>query len=108
MAGQASDTYYVRLSLMNPKPGSDEVVSRIMDDMLRFYTTQDGFVRGYKLVSGDPQGRIGRLSVWRSEHDCDIAAQSQHILAIRSELNQMIDEESHVERSYTAYQPPAG
>jgi hypothetical protein len=87
---------------MNPKAGNDELVSRIMDDMLRFYRTQDGFVRGYKLTSGDPQGRIGRLSVWNSEHECDVAAQSQHILAIRSELNQMIDEGSHIERSYSA------
>jgi quinol monooxygenase YgiN len=98
------ESYYVRLSLMNPKPGREEVVSRIMDDMLRFYKSRDGYVRGYKLTSGDPQGRAGRLSVWRSEHDCDQAAQTQHILAIRSELNQMIEEDSHVERSYTAYE----
>jgi hypothetical protein len=104
---EAAPTYYVRLSLMNPKTGNDEVVSRIMDDMLKFYRSQQGFVRGYKLLSGDPQGRVGRLSVWNSEHDCDMAAQSQHILSIRSELNQMIDEGSHIERSYTAFDSDA-
>ncbi|MEX0786810.1 MAG: hypothetical protein WD939_09250 [Dehalococcoidia bacterium] len=98
-------TFYVRLSLMNPNPGEDEKVSELLDDMLAYLPGCDGYVRGYKLTSGDPQGRIGRLGVWRSEEDADRAANTQHVLSVRSELLLHIEEDSHIERSYTAYDP---
>ncbi len=97
--------FYVRLSLMNPKPGQEEKAAQMMDDMLQFYPTQPGYVRGYKLLSGDPQGRVGRATVWRSHEDADHAANTQHILSLRSELILIIDEDSHVERHYTAFDP---
>ena len=100
----ADATFYVRLSLMHPKPGEDERVSRLMDDLLEFLATQPGYVRGYKLSGKphDPQGRVGRLTVWSSEADANHAATTQHDLSVRSELMQLIEEGSHVERSYTA------
>ena len=97
--------FYVRLSLMNPKPGEDDRVSALQDGLLSWLPGQPGYVRGYKLISGDPQGRIGRLGVWRSEHDADTAAQSAHVLSVRSELMGLIEEDSHIERSYTAFDP---
>ena len=97
--------FYVRLSLMNPRPGEDERVSQIQDDLLDFFSSQPGYVRGYKVLSGDPQGRCGRLTVWKSEHEADNAANTQHVLAVRSRLLQLIEEDSHVERSYTAFDP---
>ena len=103
----ADATFYVRLSLMHPRPGRDERVSQITDDLLEFLATQPGYVRGYKLSGElhDPQGRVGRLTVWSSEADANRAATSQHDLAARSELLQLIEEGSHVERSYTAFDP---
>jgi quinol monooxygenase YgiN len=101
----AEATFYVRLSLMNPKPGNERRVSELIDKIIEYLPSQPGYIRGYKLVSGDPQGRIGRIAVYRSEQDADNAAQTQHILSIRSELLQLVEEGSHVERSYTAYDP---
>jgi hypothetical protein len=101
----AEATFYVRLSLMDPKPGQEELVSGVMDHLLEFFATQPGHVRGYKLLSGDPQGRYGRLTVWKSEQDADNTANTQHVLAVRSELLLLIEEGSHVERSYTAFDP---
>ena len=103
----AEATFYVRLSLMHPKPGQEERVSQILDDLLSFLPTQPGYVRGYKL-SGEPhnpQGRVGRLVVWLSEADANRAATTQHDLSVRSELMQLIEEDSHAERSYTAFDP---
>lgn len=97
-------TFYVRLSLMIPKPGHEGRVSEIMEDLLAFLRTQPGHVRGYKLVRTYPYAGIGRLTVWQSEQDADNAAQTAHVLAVRSELLQ-ITEEDHVERAYTAYDP---
>ncbi len=101
----ADATFYVRLSLMNPKAGKDDLVSGIMDHLLEFFATQPGYVRGYALLSGDPQGRCGRLTVWNSEQEADHAANTQHVLSVRSELLLLIEEDSHVERSYTAFDP---
>lgn len=101
----ADATFYVRLSFVNPKPGQDELVSGVMDHLLEFFSTQPGYVRGYKLLSGDPEGRCGRLTVWKSEQDADHTANNQHVLSVRSELLQLIEEDSHVERSYTAFDP---
>ncbi len=98
-------TFYVRLSLMNPKAGEVEKVSSIMDDLLAHFSDRPGFVRGYKLLSGDPEDRCGRLTVWKSEREADHAATSQHVLSTRSELMLVVEEDSHVERSFTAYDP---
>jgi hypothetical protein len=38
-------------------------------------------------------------------HDADQAAQSQHVLSLRSELLLLIEEGSHVEHSYEAFDP---
>lgn len=101
----AEATFYLRLSFMNPKPGKEKLASGIMDHLLEFFTTQPGYVRGYALLSGDPQRRVGRITMWKSEEDADRAANTQHVLAVRSELIQLIEEDSHVERSYTAFDP---
>jgi len=98
-------TFYVRLSLMNPKPGKDELVSALMDNLLEYFTTQPGYAHGYSLVSGDPQGRVGRVTLWDSEEAADHAANTQHVLSVRSEIMGLIDEESHIERSYMAFDP---
>ena len=101
----AEATVYIRASLMMPKPGNEERVSQLMDDMLGFLASQPGYVRGYRILSGDPEGRLGRIAVYKSEHDADHAAQTDHVLAVRSELMQLIEENSHTEVSYTAFDP---
>ena len=101
----ADATFYVRLSLVTAKPGEEERVSQMMDGLLEFLATQPGYVRGYKLIRTYPDPRTGRITVWKSEQDADHAAQTQHILSVRSELMQLVEEDFHIERSYTAYDP---
>lgn len=97
--------FYVRISFMTPKDAFAQRVIEINEDLLAFFTGQPGFVRGYWLASHEPKGEIGRVTVWRSEADADRAATTQHVLAVRSELLRLIEEDSHVERSFTAYDP---
>ena len=98
-------TFYIRISLMNAKPGSEELVAGLMDNLLKSFIDETGYVRGYALLDGDPQGRIGRITVWQSEKDADHAANTQHVLTVRAEIIQRIEQDSHVERSYTAIDP---
>ncbi len=101
----ADATFYIRLSLMNPKPGEEKLVAGLMDNLLDYFTKQPGYVRGYALLDGDPQGRVGRITLWESEEQADHAANTQHVLTVRSEIMLRIEENSHIERSYTALDP---
>lgn len=105
----ADATFYIRLSLMSAKPGYADRVSEIQDELLTLLLGKPGYVRGYKLTSGDPHGRIGRLGVWKSEADAEAMASTARVLALRSEMLQLVEEDSHAEHSYTALdpQPPA-
>ena len=80
----ASATFYVRLSLMNPKSGEEKLVAGLMDDLLEFYAAQPGYERGYALLEGDPQGRVGRITLWESEERPEHAANTQHVLTVRA------------------------
>lgn len=101
----AEATFYVRLSLMNPKRDKEQLVAGLMDNLLEFFSEQPGYVRGYALIGGDPQGRVGRITMWKSESEADHAANTQHVLTVRSEIMLLIEDDSHVERSYTALDP---
>ncbi len=98
-------TFYVRLSLMKPKPGAEKLVAGLMDNLLEFFADQPGYERGYALLEGDRHGRVGRITLWESEEQADLAANTQHVLTVRAEIMQRIEEDSHVERSYTALDP---
>jgi hypothetical protein len=98
-------TLYVRLSLMTPKPGQGRIVAGMMDNLLEFFTDRDGYERGYALLESDLGGRVGRITLWQSEEQADHAANTQHVLTVRAEIMQRIEEDSHVERSYTALDP---
>ncbi|MEX2159602.1 MAG: hypothetical protein WEB04_09400 [Dehalococcoidia bacterium] len=96
--------FYVRLSLMTPREGMQEQVLAMHRTLVEGLASQPGFVRGY-VITGDRWGRVGHLNVYTSEHEADHAAQTQHILSLRSEMLMLIVEESHIERSYEVYDP---
>lgn len=98
-------TACIRLSLMHPKKGELEHVLRLQREIVRWLQGKPGYLGGYVIVGGDPQGRVGHVSIYASEHDADQAAQSDHVLAIRSELLLIIEEGSHVEHSYLGVDP---
>ncbi len=98
---------YVRISLMKAKPGHSDDVAQIMEHLLAYYRGQTGYIDGYLLRASDEAGDIGRVTVWRSERDADATAQTPHVLSARADLIPLIEEESHVERSFDAAQPSA-
>jgi hypothetical protein len=107
---EADNVVYVRLSLATPKAGHEEDVARMDDDLMRFFASQPGYLNGYRITGGDAiAGRIGRLSLWRSDRDADAAAQTDHVLSIRSEILLLIADERHIEYSWTAqtFEPTA-
>jgi quinol monooxygenase YgiN len=94
---------YVRLSLARPRPGHEEQVAKMDDELMRSFAAQPGYLHGYRITGGDSVGgRIGRLTLWRSDQDADRAAQTTHILAVRSELLLLIEDQQHIEDSWVA------
>lgn len=102
MANGAEQLLYVRLSLAQAKPGNEAAVAKIEDDLMAFFAKQPGYVRGYQITGGDSAGRVGRLTLWESDHHADQAAQTPHVLAQRSELLLLIEDDVHVEDSWAA------
>lgn len=93
---------YIRLSLMNAKSGREAEVAALMDQLVTHYKQQDGFIDGYKLKGADETGDIGRVTIWKSEEAADLVAQSNHVLALRSDLMPLLEDGSHHERSFWA------
>ena len=97
---------YVRLSLVEAKEGHEAEVTKIEDDLMAFFTKQPGYIHGYQILGGDSMGRVGRLTLWESDHAADHAAQTPHVLAQRSELLLLIEGDVHVEDSWIAREMP--
>jgi quinol monooxygenase YgiN len=98
-----NNVVYVRLSLALAKPGHEAEVDRLENDLMAFFAKQPGYIHGYRITHDNAEtGRIGRLTVWRDEQAADNAAQTDHVLAVRSELQMLIEEEQHAERSWVA------
>ncbi|HEY8489908.1 MAG TPA: antibiotic biosynthesis monooxygenase [Dehalococcoidia bacterium] len=94
---------YIRVSLMRPQVGREEEVERLLTDLLRFFQGQKGFIAGWRVSALDRSGEVGRITVWESEEDADHAANQQHVMAVRSELNLLLEEDAeHVERAFAA------
>lgn len=89
---------YVRVSLMQPKSGRQAEVTRLLGELADYFAQQPGFIEGYKLVSKD--GLVGRVTVWDAEVAADQAAQTTHVLAVRSRLGADIEEGSHEEHAF--------
>ena len=104
----AGATFYVGLSLMKPMPGEEKLVAGLMDNLLEFFAGRPGYERGYALLEGEAQGRVGRITLWESKEQADHAANTRHVLAVRAEIMQRIEEDSHVERSFIALDPALG
>lgn len=91
---------YVRLSIMKPLPGSESELQAAHKDLLKFFSQQPGFVDGYILRAQDGSGEVGRVGIWESESHADQAANSDHVLSVRSELMRLVSEDN--ERSFLA------
>jgi quinol monooxygenase YgiN len=88
---------YIRVSLMQPKDGRADEVRSLLEDLANYFKIQPGFIEGYSLHS---PALIGRVTVWDSDSAADAAAQSDHVLAVRSQLNADVIAGSHEEHAF--------
>lgn len=96
---------FVRVSHMQPKDGQEDHLTEVLKKLSAFYREQPGYQGGYLLApypqaTGDAR-RFGRVGIWESQHAAEEAAQHEHALALRAELNRTVDEDSHYEYSFS-------
>ena len=91
---------YIRISLMEPKAGQEQRVIELLDEMIRFYEEQPGYLEGYRLQPVDRARHVGRFGVWESDEVAHHAAQHERDMALMSQLRMFIEEDSHEEFSF--------
>jgi hypothetical protein len=91
--------FYIRISLMMPQTGTRAEVRRLNQEIAAFNQTLDGCRDSFAIAAADNSGELGRLSVWNSKEAAEKAANQQHHMSLRSQLNLAI-QEGHTERSF--------
>lgn len=91
---------YIRISIIRPLHGQEAAAQTLITQLTDYYGRQPGNLASYRLDHDDGSNRYGRLSIWRNEEDAERAAVSEHNLALRSQMNLVIEPESHEELSF--------
>lgn len=89
---------------MRARAGEEARVRGLLDDLVAYYSKQPGFISGYRLESTTEDGTFGRIGVWERAEDAERAAQTDHDLALRSQLNMSVSE--HAEHAYNGTETP--
>ena len=75
---------YVRLTLLEPRPGAEDELRRLLLELDASLAEAPGLL--LSLVVSQASGRLGRISLWLSKEEANREATSQRILALRSRL----------------------
>lgn len=92
---------YIRLSIVHPHRGEHDRVERIMRQLVEAAAAIEGCESSLLLKPHDESGDIARIAIYGEEAAADRAANSQHFLALRSELHLHIDA-NHTERGFSS------
>jgi quinol monooxygenase YgiN len=92
---------YVRISVFIPKPHEREQAEQLLHELAEFHGTQPGHWATFRIESRDDSARIGRITIWNDEGAANAAARSSHDQSLRSRLNWLVLEDTHVEQSFS-------
>ena len=91
---------YIRISLIRPQHGHEAALKTVSEQLTEYYGSQPGNLASYRLEHADGSNRFGRITIWQNEADATRAAGTEHDLALRSQLNLVVEPESHEELSF--------
>jgi quinol monooxygenase YgiN len=90
---------YIRLSIIRPRKGEEARVEDLMRQLSDAVAKTEGCSESYVLKPHDGSGDIARIAIYENEDDAERAANTSHIMALRSELH-LLSEPGHVERAF--------
>ncbi len=91
---------YIRVSTMTALAGREEEASRVNQELVDFYRTQEGCLSSHFVNAADRSGEQGRISFWISERAANEAATQERSLQLRSSLH-LVVRRGHQDRSFT-------
>lgn len=89
----------LRLSIFVPMPGQRAEVERLLDRLEQSLENQPGYIMGGRFAAADRPEEVGRLGVWEAHEQADRAAIDDDVIAIRSQIHQIV-QPGHLERLY--------
>ena len=98
---------YIRIALMVPAHGHEREAREVLYQVANHCNGQPGYLGAYVLQPHEPTGMIGRVTLWEDEVSADAVAQSARMLALRSELDRLVGEHTHLEFGFMAERAPA-
>lgn len=89
----------LRLSIVVPLPGRRAEVERLLDHLEEFLSKHPGYIMGGRFAAADVPEEVGRIGIWHAHADADHAATDDDVIAVRSQIHQLI-QPGHLERLY--------
>ena len=90
---------YIRISIVTPRRGEEQATEEVMRKLDAAVSSAPGCLQSYVLKPHDNSGEIARLTIYENEDAAEAAANSAHILSLRSEIN-ILSDGKHVERAF--------
>ncbi|MCK9517947.1 MAG: antibiotic biosynthesis monooxygenase [Dehalococcoidia bacterium] len=90
---------YIRLSIARPRKGEEARLEQLMRQIAEAVSQQEGCIDCYVLKPHDDSGEIARISIYTNEDAAEQAANTAHIMSLRSEQH-LLSEPGHVERAF--------
>lgn len=92
---------YIRVSIAHPRHGQEKRLEEVQHQIAEWVRTQPGCRASYLLKPNDGSGDVARITIYDDEQAADAAANHQHLMSLRSELNLAADP-NHTERGFHA------
>ena len=90
---------YIRISIARPNHGFEKRFEEVMRELTQAAAAQEGCEQAFVLQPHDDSGDIARITVYSDEHAAEEAANSDRIMALRSEMN-LLCQPGHTERAF--------
>jgi quinol monooxygenase YgiN len=90
---------YIRISIARPNKGAEKRFEEVMRELTAAVTAQEGCQAAYVLKPHDESGEIARVTIYADEHAAEQSANSDRILALRSEMHRLC-QTGHTERAF--------
>ena len=90
---------YIRISIARANKGSEQRFEEVMRELTNVCAAGEGCEAAYILKPHDESGEIARITIYSDAKYAEHTAQSDRILALRSEMHRLC-QPGHTERAF--------
>lgn len=93
---------YIRISIARANNGAEKRFEEVMRELTVAAAAQDGCEAAYVMKPHDDSGDIARITIYTDEQSAEHSANSDRILALRSEMH-LLCQPGHTERAFFSF-----